>query len=230
MAKVNYGGVVMDARGKMNGLVYSKNKFGPFVRTKVTPTNRNTAAQAQVRANFGELSKQWSSLLTAAERVDWTNLAQNYPRRDVFGNTKVLTGFNMFLSVNQILLQLGQTPHETAPIDQSITPIPTVAGVAFTTSALTFSQTAAAATDTVFYVFGSSQTNAGTVPPANRYRYIGSPAPATGTFPAVIDVTALYEPIFGVPVSGLPLGLLISSVNTNNGAVSVGIPYVGPVT
>jgi hypothetical protein len=55
MAKINFGQTVNDARGKLGGTVFSKNKSGAYTRRKVTPANPRTVAQSRVRNFFGTL-------------------------------------------------------------------------------------------------------------------------------------------------------------------------------
>jgi hypothetical protein len=55
MAKIKFGMMMTDARGKLGGHVFSKNRSGAYVRTKVTPVNGQTTAQTGVRAIFGAI-------------------------------------------------------------------------------------------------------------------------------------------------------------------------------
>ena len=57
MAKIKFGMMMTDARGKLGGQVFSKNKGGAYVRTKVTPSNPQTIAQTTRRALFAAI---WS--------------------------------------------------------------------------------------------------------------------------------------------------------------------------
>src|SRR3546814_20356183 len=65
MAKVKFGALMTDARGKLGGHVFSKNRAGSYLRTKVTPVNPQTSYQTSVRALFGAISPQWSGLSQA---------------------------------------------------------------------------------------------------------------------------------------------------------------------
>ena len=42
MAKILTTAIVADIRNKLNGSVFSKNRYGAYVRTKVTPVNPQT--------------------------------------------------------------------------------------------------------------------------------------------------------------------------------------------
>lgn len=50
MALVQFGGGILDARGSIGGQVFSKNRFGNYMRARITPVNPNSARQAVVRA------------------------------------------------------------------------------------------------------------------------------------------------------------------------------------
>ena len=70
MAKIKFGMMMTDARGKLGGQVFSKNRSGAYVRTKVTPVNPRTAAQPLSRSILGTLSASWSGL-TEVQRRSW---------------------------------------------------------------------------------------------------------------------------------------------------------------
>jgi hypothetical protein len=69
-----FGAIVVDGRGKINGFVASRNTYGSYFRTKVTPANPNTTAQALVRGQFTAVSQAWRGL-TSSQRLGWFNLA-----------------------------------------------------------------------------------------------------------------------------------------------------------
>lgn len=60
--KLKFGAIVVDGRGKIGGHVASKNGAGAYLRTKVTPTNPQTARQSFVRALFAAITAAWSGL------------------------------------------------------------------------------------------------------------------------------------------------------------------------
>jgi hypothetical protein len=47
--KVLYGQIISEARGKLGGLVASKNTYGNYMRNKVTPANPQTTEQVAAR-------------------------------------------------------------------------------------------------------------------------------------------------------------------------------------
>jgi hypothetical protein len=115
--KVIFGNAVQDARGKLNGNVYSKNRFGAYVRTKVTPVNRNTSYQTAVRAALSSNSTNWGQLLTAGERAEWNAFAFSHPFTNIFGESKKLTGHQMYTGIQSRLSNIAGTPTTTPPAD-----------------------------------------------------------------------------------------------------------------
>lgn len=114
MAKIKFGMMMTDARGKLGGQVFSKNRSGAIVRSKVTPTNPQTSFQAGVRALFGNLSQQWRNL-TTAQRDAWNAAVNSYPKLNIFGDTYLSTGKNLFVGVNTNILNAGGTLTLTPP-------------------------------------------------------------------------------------------------------------------
>lgn len=114
MAKVKFGAMMVDARGKLGGQVFSKNRGGAYIRTKVTPSNPNSLSQSGVRSIFGSISSGWSSL-TDQERASWNNAVDDYKQTDVFGDLKTPSGKALYQRLNQNLLLSGQAQLDQAP-------------------------------------------------------------------------------------------------------------------
>lgn len=114
MAKIKFGMMMTDARGKLGGQVFSKNRAGAYVRTKVTPANPRTSTQMLSRSILGLLSASWSGL-TEAQRRAWNNAVNDWQKTDVFGDSRKPTGKNLFTGLNKELLQSGQSQLNLPP-------------------------------------------------------------------------------------------------------------------
>lgn len=114
MAKVKFGAMMVDARGKLGGHVYSKNRGGAYMRTKVTPTNPQSLDQSEVRSIFGSISQSWSNL-TDDQRATWNGAVENFKTTDVFGDLRTPSGKALFQRLNQGPLLGGRPVQETAP-------------------------------------------------------------------------------------------------------------------
>lgn len=230
MAKINFGPLANDARGKVAGIVYSKNKSGSYTRTKVTPANPRTAAQTLVRQTLSTLTKAWSGTLTNGERASWKAYAATYPRLNVFGNSIVLNGLNMFLSLNSVLQNTGNAISTTPPASNVINPIPIdpTSFAAQTAPLVEFSQTALAIdTDDMFYIFAARPLPAGRQPVKSDYRFLEALAPSTGTFPAVLNIGTAYTAMFGPILSGVRISILVATFRTGSGLTTPGLALNG---
>jgi hypothetical protein len=100
MAKIKFGMIVTDGRGKLGGQVFSKNRGGAYIRSKVTPTNPQSTAQTIVRQSFAEYSQNWSAL-TATLITAWNASVSSWSKTDIFGDLRNPTGKNLYLRLNQ---------------------------------------------------------------------------------------------------------------------------------
>lgn len=117
MAKIKFGMMMTDARGKLGGQVFSKNRGGSYVRTKVTPSNPQTSAQMAVRGAFASISSAWSAL-TEAGRESFNGFVSAYATTDIFGDLRNPSGKALFQRLNQNLVNSGQ-----AQINVCVSPI-----------------------------------------------------------------------------------------------------------
>lgn len=125
--KIKYSALVSDARGKLNGSVASKNRYGNYLRNKITPTNPQTPAQSKIRALFGSISQAWGGL-TGTQRNAWDDFAREHPYTDIFGDSKILQGSAMYQKVNLNLAKLNLPTLSEPGLQTTTTPIEDVQG------------------------------------------------------------------------------------------------------
>ena len=220
MAKILTTAIVADIRNKLNGSVFSKNKAGAYIRTKVTPVNPQSVSQQNVRNALSTNSQAWRGL-TEDQRQGWNNAAPNFPYTDIFGNIKQLSGFQLFVKLNNNLANIASG---------AITDAPTPVAIPAITS-LTLTAAAGAGTVTVTYAptpvpadFSMVVESTPNVTPGkefvkNLYRVIAiRAAAATSPFSAAASFVALY----GVPVEGMKIFVRVKLVSTLTG--QAGIP------
>lgn len=114
MAKIKYSALVSDMRNKLNGSVLSKNRYGSYVRNKVTPVNPQTDAQQLQRSRLSSASSAWKGL-SQTVRNGFAEIAKAHPLTNIFGDQVTLDGKSMFtrLSINRMLI--GQTALAAVP-------------------------------------------------------------------------------------------------------------------
>lgn len=112
--------VYTEVSGSIGGITYAHNRGGMYARAKSIPVNPNSPLQAFVRANFALVTGLWSSQNEAA-RNSWRNYAAGTPVTDQFGDSRELSGSQMFQRVNCFKLAAGLAAQLTAPVTPGLT-------------------------------------------------------------------------------------------------------------
>lgn len=217
MSKIKWGAIVVDGRGKLGGHVFTKTRSGATMRTKVTPVNPQSSAQAAARSRLGGNSMAWGSL-TEAQRESWNSLASETGKTNVFGDQYFPTGKNLFTSVNNNLLMIGKPTLQTA-IKPEALPFITDMSVAILKSASTITLNVSfegSANKCTLVVEASAPLSPGKYNFDGSYRQIMFEA--DGTVPAATDVYAAYVNKFGVPPAGKKIGFRCYFIEQDTGA------------
>ena len=218
--KAKFGAIVVDGRGKIGGHVMSKNRAGAYMRTKVTPTNPNTAAQVLSRSRLATLSIAWSSL-TDAYRLSSNNATELWKSTNIFGDLKNPSGFNLFQRLNNNLAQVGVAQINTPPQPAAIGAWTTFSFVPDNTGTmvLTFAPTPVPAGFAVL-IDGTAPCSPGIKNANARFRRITSLAAAIATG---ADIQAQYVAKFG---SIAPIGdrVFLRAKYINIATGQVGLP------
>ena len=183
--------------GSYQGITSSRNRFGQYVRTRATPVNPSSDAQATVRARLSQNAIAWKAL-TDAQRAGWESLGSQMQRTDSLGQSYTLNGFAAYCSVNNNKLAVGDAVVSDAPAIEAPVNIVT-ATVTLSASAFTIAYTATPlGTGTRLLIYASPQRNAGRSFEAD-YRLIMATAAAAAS-PA--DIESQYIARLGTPVAG----------------------------
>lgn len=214
MAKIKFGMMMTDASGKLGGQVFSKNRGGSYVRTKVTPVNPQSTAQMNIRGIFSAISSKWSAL-TDAHRASYNGFVNDYARTDIFGDLRNPSGKNLFQRLNQNLAISGQgqntecvSPSEV-PFANVQSAIASVAGPDFIV------ETAGNTTGSIIVVWATPQVSQGTTFVKNKLRQIGFYA---GGVAENVDIQADYIAKFGQPAEGANIYVGVRVINANGQA------------
>lgn len=194
--KTKFGAIIVDGRGKIGGHVASKNRAGSYLRTKVTPVNPNTSAQATVRNRLSGISSAWRGL-TAAQRSAWNAAVEDFAKTDIFGDLRNPTGFNLYQRLNNNLLNIGESvitvPPAPVAVD-SFTSMSITAEDATVAESLEITYAAAIAADHKVKVFATAPLSAGVSFVKSEYRQIDVIVTADAS---PFDITAEYVAKFG---------------------------------
>ncbi len=215
MAKVKLSALVSEMRGKLNGSVFSRNRGGAYLRTKITPLNPQTLAQTLVRSAFTAVSQSWKAI-TQAQRDAWDASVNNFIGTDVFGDQKTPSGFNLFMKLNKNLSDVGVATLVLPPVPGAVQAFTSLSLSANTTLG-TFDMTASdpVAANTSVKVFSTAGVSPGKTFVKSEFRQIG--VLPSGS-PAVNDFAANYIATFGsLPSVGLKAFIKFVPVNELTG-------------
>lgn len=218
--KAKWGAIVVDGRGKIGGHVASKNRSGSYFRTKVSPVNPQSSFQSAVRAIFTTLSQAWRSLSTA-QIAAWNAAVDNFKGTNVFGDIKTPSGMNVFMRLNQNIVNVGGSQINVPPTDLSSpdgTEFTATSDVSDTEVELTWASGAVPAS-TVRVVEATPPVSPGVSFVKNQFRVIANIA-AAAVSPQ--DVWADYVAKFGAPVAGQKIIVRMKDVSLTTGLTS---PY-----
>lgn len=213
--KAKFGSIVVDGRGKLGGHVYSKNRGGAYVRTKVTPVNPQSTAQLLVRGFFTLLSQGWRSL-TDTQRAAWNSAVENFQRTDIFGDIKKPSGINLYMRLNQNILNGGGTVISTPPAPGATPSVITFSAAPDSspqTLSLVFAPTPVPA-DTAYVVEATPSLSPGKSFIKNQYRVI-TVLPAADATPT--NILAAYQAKFGDLTADQIVGLRVKAVDLLTG-------------
>lgn len=226
MAKIKYSALVQEMRNKLNGSVMSKNRYGNYVRNKTTPTNPNTEYQQRQRSRLSSVSQAWAGLNVFA-RKGFSDLAEQHPYSNIFGDMVKLDGKAMFSKLSLNLLSAGKAMLAT-PVPFVAVPFIALSAVDYddvdSTLELTFSKT----TVPVGYTLVIQAT-----PPLpatinfvkNQFREIGTAVLTAGK----VDITDMYSARFpqfdGTPATSKfhVLAFLVNNTTGQNSIATTGV-------
>lgn len=182
--------------GSTGATVYSRNRYGAYIRARSMPVNPNTDRQVAVRNLVRALSIAWENTLTQAQRNEWNTYAANVAWQNHLGQTIALTGLNHYIRSNVPREQAGMARVDKGPAIFNLATaelaLACTATEAAQTASVSFDNTAVWATED-----GAAEIFYGGLPQNGSINFFGGPwrligpalgdsggAPAT---PAVIN-------------------------------------------
>ena len=219
MARVKFGAMMVDARGKLGGHVFTKARSGATIRTKTTPVNGQTSAQGAVRSRFGTLSQSWSTL-SEEQRIAWNNKAATTGKTNVFGDSYFPSGKNLYLSINTNILNAGGIPINIPPADVAL-PDVLLSGITFDSLAGTLEvelQSLTNPTGNTAIVFCSPYLSKGVFNASGKERFVTA-VNLTGTS-TVADIYDAVVAKYGALQSGRKIFVKVKIVNVSSGQSS----------
>jgi hypothetical protein len=126
MALIKLGGLAQEARGSLNGTVFSRNTYGAYVRNRTKPVNPSSPRQVAARDRVRQLQTYWRATLSQADRLAWANASQATNRINRLGDVIKLSPVAAFLACNTLRLASSQAVLATPPAPPLITQLPDI--------------------------------------------------------------------------------------------------------
>lgn len=215
--------IVADIRNKLNGTVFAKNRGGAYMRTKVTPVNRQTSFQSTVRNRLGSFAQGFRGL-TQDQILAWNSAVDNFKGTDIFGDIKTPSGINLYVKLNANLSRVAIAAITDPPLPSSVAVITTLsaAAAAGTPSfSVVFTPTPVPA-DTSFVISVTKQKSPGQSFFGGQYTDIAVKA-AAATSPA--NILAAYNAKYGTLIAGQKIGVKIQAINEVTGQAGIPLTY-----
>jgi len=218
MAKVKFTAIVADMRNKLNGSVFSKNRGGAYVRTKVTPVNAQTVRQVEARSLLASLAQSFRSL-TQEQIAAWNSAVDQWQRTDIFGDLVRPTGLALYVRLNANISNAGGTLLTNPPAPVGAAAVSTLGiGAAVTGDVFDVSfAPASVPTDHAMYLESTSMQSPGINNANSKFRFIAvAGSSSTSPYDAFSDQTAKFGPL----VAGQKAFVRAKFINTVTGEVS----------
>lgn len=135
MARILFGNIVSEARGKLGGVVFSRNTGGAYARQKVSPVQPRTPAQLNQRSRLTAVSKVWETL-TQNQREAWKAFSLAARKKDVLGLAKQRSSQQMFMFCNLALDSVGYPLILNPPVSLAVDSLTSISLVSATSGAV----------------------------------------------------------------------------------------------
>ncbi len=203
--KAKFGAIVVDGRGKAGGHVFSKNRGGSYMRTKVTPSNPQSNSQQSTRASLTRFAQGFRAL-TATQIAAWNNAVDSFKSTNIFGDVKNPSGINLYVRLNTLVILAGGTALTSPPLPAAVAALTALSATAAAgTPALSvvFAPTPVPANHTLV-IEATRQSSPGVSAFKGKSTVITTVA-AAGTSP--VDMLAAYTAKYGTLVAGQKIGI-----------------------
>lgn len=207
--------------GSQANTTYSHNRAGQYKRNRRVPTNNPTARRTAIRTAFGSASTGWSSL-SSADQNAWIAYADGHPYVDRLGQSIKLTGHQMYVAINAMLLQIGQDAVSSPPASSDVFSATGNTGVFSVATGLALTLTGVGNSADFLLVSLSRPVSAGrTFVATFQQTKVEAGTATTSTM-----TTAAYGALLGTPVAGQKVFAKLTPVNQYGVR---GVPLIIPI-
>jgi hypothetical protein len=198
MAKVKYGAIVTELKGKMGGQVFQGGNVGYVMRNKGYTPGINSAQRQAANKSLVTSTQGWRSL-TDAQRAAWVTGSVNWPFKDKFGNIYYGSGFQFYTAYTTNQRAITGTSDLVPNVPTSSTNPGILTGTYSLSGNLRLSWDNATVMTTALSFFGSAPYGAGKNGKNLNMKFLYNLVSAGDTH---IDLNFSYPAQFGFPPVG----------------------------
>jgi hypothetical protein len=218
MSLIQHGGVVIDSRGSVAGTTHGKTLAGNIAKTRRVPRNQLTTYTGPLRVAVSALSQRWGQTLSAGQRAGWRALAVANPTTDQFGNPRFLSGFAIYVRVNQNRRAAGLAFLDASPGTQAGTALLTATLTVTTAPLVSVAFTATPLiTPHRLYVFATPSLSPGLASVSRHRKLVHVSADAVAS---PRDITAAYLARFPTPRLGKQVTVQVATLQGTDGRIT----------
>jgi hypothetical protein len=99
MARVTYGESITEYAGSIGGITYLRNASGPIAKLRSNPPVNPSPNQSTYQTRLAQQVAWWPTL-SQVNKEAWDAIAAANPHTTPWGETKTLSGYQLFMSCN----------------------------------------------------------------------------------------------------------------------------------
>lgn len=217
MARITPSALISEIRGKSADQIFSRNRYGAFVKAYASPVQPNTTKQLNAREWMQNVVDAWQ-VSPSDERPQWEQLAQSINFQSKRSPRSRLTAYNIYTRVNMLRQLIGLSMIATPGSILAPNPVSFTSATVTTEEVTVYVQSEYTSTAWRTLVYASEQKNPSRASlNGNELKYVGQ-ASASSSFGS-IDVSTAYFNAWGSLEGweGQFVFLLVRQVNINTG-------------
>lgn len=209
MAEVQFSGIgVVDMNGSVGGTTFARNYYGAYAKVRIgAPAGSIFLTNWQTEV--ASLANVWEFGLSDSDRQQWYTV--NRTAVDSMADRNVITGYDLFMSVNLNLFLVGGVQVMLPPVYFDVPQCGQPAINAL--SALNVKIYLSSLPDAVCAIYATKNLPAGRMSNNQIYAYIGWSFMSIG----VIDIRAQYVPRLGIPITGKKIFFKVVPISQSSG-------------
>lgn len=216
MAVIKLGSIVTDIAGSIGGTTFRRTSTGHAAYNKQGRQVKSAFSKASRKNQLGNIFSNWYNL-SESERDQWAKNASTYPLKDKFGNTKYLTGRQLYTKLNAQLLPANATS-DVKSFDPFVELAPTIINSFQISEAALSVYVGGTFNEQTIYISMYQLRRKGRVKPHAHFKRT---AVKVTTSDNILDIWSEFQKQFPLAVDGQTFGFNIQFVNASGVMTSV---------